>query len=94
MRPDNRGVLILPAPLQILLGATVFAVTVPGVADIIMGPRWPITAYLLFGAGVFVAYLAAFVLGWIKPYARSGAGNSSALAPVAPPVKVHGESQH
>lgn len=70
MRPGNRGVLILPGPLQALLGAFVFAVTVPGVTYMFVLSRWPTTTYLLIGAGVFVAYLAAFPLGLIKPYKR------------------------
>jgi hypothetical protein len=70
MRPGNRGVLVLPGALQALVGAIVLGITVPGVAYMFMGSRWPTTTYLLIGAGVFVAYLAAFPLGLIKPYKR------------------------
>jgi len=70
MRPGNRGVLILPGVLQALLGAFVFGVTVPAVAYMFVQSRWSTTTYLLIGAVVFVAYLAAFPLGLIKPYKR------------------------
>jgi len=56
--------------LQALLGAFVFGVTVPAVAYMFVQSRWSTTTYLLIGAVVFVAYLAAFPLGLIKPYKR------------------------
>jgi hypothetical protein len=68
MRPGNRGVLILPAPLQALVGAFTFGFMVPVVAYMFMNNRWPTTTYLYIGAGVSVAYLAAFAVGLIKPY--------------------------
>jgi hypothetical protein len=66
-RPRPRGVLILPGPLQALVGATVFAITVPSVIYVFWS-RWPITTYFLVGAGIFVFYIASFALGLVKPY--------------------------
>jgi hypothetical protein len=68
MRPGNRGVLILPGPLQALVGAIALAFTVPAVAYMFMQSRWPTITFLYIGIGVFVVYLAAFAVGLIKPY--------------------------
>jgi hypothetical protein len=65
----NRRVLIMPAPLQALVGAVVFAITLPMMVYVIWS-RWPTTAYWLVGAGIFVVYLLAFALGLLKPYRR------------------------
>ncbi len=66
-RPQPRRVLILPGPLQALLGGICLAVTVPMVIYVFWS-RWPITTYFLVGAGIFVVYVASFALGLLKPY--------------------------
>ena len=71
----RRSVLVLSPPLQALVGASMFAVTVPMVIYIFWS-HWPLTTYALIGAGIFVVYVAAFALGLMKPYRRQALGLS------------------
>ncbi len=66
-RPQPRRVLILPGPLQALVGGFVFAITVPGVIYVFWS-QWPITTYFFVGSAIFVVYIASFALGLVKPY--------------------------
>jgi hypothetical protein len=65
-----RGVLILPAPLQILVG-TVFLSGTGTMIVYAIRPNLPASTYVMWAAGIGVVYLLSVAFGFTKPYKRS-----------------------
>jgi hypothetical protein len=65
-----RGVLILPAPLQFLMG-TAFCSGTGTMIVYFIRPNMPTTTYLAWAAGIGVAYLLSVAFGFTKAYKRS-----------------------